>query len=369
MGRTVVRNHGFFVVTVLVWHNGVKGFRLYAGEEQILEGPDGEQFRLAFVPGIDDIRPEEFERYAHTYQYGQNVPLRRNAPGRVYRRPATGCFSGDTPIALADGSFRPIRDVRVGDEVRSTDGVAGPTAFSRVTDVVVEESNEQVEVELSDGGALTMSPHQPLVTNCGPVNAEWLASDASLRDSKLYVRRVTRRAAPSLKLYSLELEYGDPYFVHSDPIQAKCDKTVGPGCLVAGTFVLMGDGRPKAIGAVKPGDELLTSDGSGADPRPTIVAGTRVTHEPVIIRITLSNGLTINCSRWHPVVTIAGPVAARDVFPDARVITRGGPAAAVTNVDVIFEPADVFWLELSEKRAFLIGDPDMSVLGGIEYKP
>ncbi|RKT52476.1 RHS repeat-associated core domain-containing protein [Saccharothrix australiensis] len=49
-------------------------------------------------------------------------------------------FSGDTPVLMADGSLKPIKDVRVGDEVVATDPTTGERGVRTVTDTRSHES-------------------------------------------------------------------------------------------------------------------------------------------------------------------------------------------------------------------------------------
>ncbi|WP_229070829.1 polymorphic toxin-type HINT domain-containing protein [Actinoplanes sp. DH11] len=59
-------------------------------------------------------------------------------------------FDPDTPVLMADGSTKPIRDVRVGDEVLATDPVSGESVAKPVTDLHDHVDSELADVEVVD---------------------------------------------------------------------------------------------------------------------------------------------------------------------------------------------------------------------------
>ncbi len=77
------------------------------------------------------------------------------------------CFAGDTPVAMADGSHRPIADVAVGDEVLAfsvlADGGRGPMVPRRVTRLFRNVTDEWLE--LSSG--LVVTPGHFFLTTDG----------------------------------------------------------------------------------------------------------------------------------------------------------------------------------------------------------
>ena len=65
-----------------------------------------------------------------------------------------GCFAGDTPILMADGTERPIKDVRLGDMVMAFDGL-GPLEPRRVVGLMVHAGRE-----VRDIGVLVTPEHR-----------------------------------------------------------------------------------------------------------------------------------------------------------------------------------------------------------------
>ncbi|MEU3002618.1 restriction endonuclease fold toxin, partial [Streptomyces sp. NPDC006995] len=65
-------------------------------------------------------------------------------------------FTGDTPVVMADGSRKAIKDVKVGDEVLATDPVTGESGPRKVTALIEGSGKKQlvdISVESSDGSA------------------------------------------------------------------------------------------------------------------------------------------------------------------------------------------------------------------------
>jgi RHS repeat-associated protein len=63
-------------------------------------------------------------------------------------------FAGDTPVRMADGTTKPISEVKVGDTVLATDPTTGRTETQPVTDVIVGQGEKHlVEVTVDTDGA------------------------------------------------------------------------------------------------------------------------------------------------------------------------------------------------------------------------
>lgn len=110
---------------------------------------------------------------------GQRLSGRKVNWGQVGTAAATGClfgmlgagigskvagarcltpnsFTGDTPVVMADGSRKTIKDVKVGDEVLATDPKTGESGPRKVTALIEGSGKKQlvdISVESSDGSA------------------------------------------------------------------------------------------------------------------------------------------------------------------------------------------------------------------------
>ena len=86
---------------------------------------------------------------------GGRLSLGTRARPSVARSAPDGCnsFTGSTAVLMADGRGKPIKDVRVGDEVLATDPTTGESGPRRVTALIVGEGEKQlVEVTVEARG-------------------------------------------------------------------------------------------------------------------------------------------------------------------------------------------------------------------------
>ncbi|WP_018565527.1 ricin-type beta-trefoil lectin domain protein [Streptomyces sp. PsTaAH-124] len=101
----------------------------------------------------------------------------------VYEDARTACrinsFPGTTDVVLADGSRKPIRDVRLGDRLLAADPATGRNRSEPVTRTFRHTTEDLLDVTLAGGGHLTSTPgHRFYVTGRG-----WtLASDLRAGD-------------------------------------------------------------------------------------------------------------------------------------------------------------------------------------------
>ncbi|MFF3126912.1 RICIN domain-containing protein [Streptomyces sp. NPDC057908] len=102
--------------------------------------------REAFVAlkALDGVNPATLSEIENTVNsYEDLVTLCR-----------TNSFPGDTQVLMADGSHKPIRDVRVGEVVLATDPASGQSAAQPVTDTFRHDTTRLVDISVR-GGLLT----------------------------------------------------------------------------------------------------------------------------------------------------------------------------------------------------------------------
>ncbi|MGW6982140.1 DddA-like double-stranded DNA deaminase toxin [Streptomyces sp. NPDC054932] len=76
--------------------------------------------------------------------------------------PKRHSFPAGTPVLMGDGSARPIQDVRVGDQVVSTNPDTGVTGPRRVEATIhTPDDRDFTDVTLADGSGLTSTDHHP----------------------------------------------------------------------------------------------------------------------------------------------------------------------------------------------------------------
>ncbi|MFC4333715.1 golvesin C-terminal-like domain-containing protein [Salininema proteolyticum] len=78
-------------------------------------------------------------------------------------------FTGDTPVAMADGTFKPIALVREGDRVRATDDATGETKARTVTGTMVSYGVKTlVRITVDGGEGVTATDGHPFWTAADP---------------------------------------------------------------------------------------------------------------------------------------------------------------------------------------------------------
>lgn len=86
-----------------------------------------------------------------------------------------GCFSGDTPVQMADGSSRPISSVQVGDQVVSYNEATQQYAPQTVSAVRRNPVKPMVRVTTETGHTLVCTADHLFMTRSGWVEAQHLA--------------------------------------------------------------------------------------------------------------------------------------------------------------------------------------------------
>ncbi|MFD9704137.1 RHS repeat-associated core domain-containing protein [Lentzea sp. NPDC059081] len=136
-------------------------------------------FANSQVPGLGDLislfgpnRKRGNDKAKDSGAHGRNeagasCPISRNK----------NSFTGDTPVLMADGSRKPIRDLKVGDLVLATDPTTGKTAAKKITDVrgyLTDSAVHQLDVSSeSGGGKISVTDEHPFWL---PDLGKWLSA-------------------------------------------------------------------------------------------------------------------------------------------------------------------------------------------------
>ncbi|NJP49210.1 hypothetical protein HCJ93_03745 [Streptomyces sp. SBST2-5] len=85
---------------------------------------------------------------------GMGAALAGRASTRVAGCPAPNSFTGDTPVLMADGTRKPIKDVAVGETVIATDPETGESGPRKVTALIKGTGEKQlVDITVDTGGS------------------------------------------------------------------------------------------------------------------------------------------------------------------------------------------------------------------------
>ncbi|MFG2474717.1 polymorphic toxin-type HINT domain-containing protein [Streptomyces fagopyri] len=134
---------------------------------------------LKTLKGVDAAAVAAIEREVQTYEEAVTA-CERNS------------FPGGTRVLMADGTRRPILEVRVGDLVLATDPASGRARPEPVTNTFRHRTDHLVDVSLAGGGTLTStSGHRVYVAGHGWVHVSDLRVGDGLRTSDGALQSVT----------------------------------------------------------------------------------------------------------------------------------------------------------------------------------
>ncbi|MFJ7149008.1 ricin-type beta-trefoil lectin domain protein [Streptomyces sp. NPDC100445] len=140
----------------------------------------------------------------------------------LYEEVTTACtrnsFPGGTQVLMADGTRRPIRDVRVGDLVLATDPASGHERPEPVTDTYRHDTTHLVDISVAGVGVLTSTTgHRVYVDGRGWVRVSGLRVGERLRTADGSLRTVTalrdRSGVTSRRVYDLTVDTLHTFFV------------------------------------------------------------------------------------------------------------------------------------------------------------
>jgi RHS repeat-associated protein len=153
-------------------------------------------------------------------------------------------FDPDTPVVLADGTTKPIKDVALGDKVLASDPETGVTEAKLVTYLHVNNDRTMVDLTVSDGagktGILLTTAEHPFwsVTDDAWVNAEDLRPGDRLLsvDGRTAVTVTSVRVWTGLEaMYNLTVDGIHTYYVMAGSTSVLVHNTGGDPCDPDGT--------------------------------------------------------------------------------------------------------------------------------------
>ena len=142
---------------------------------------------------------------------------------------ASTCFLAGTKILMADGSYKNIEDVKVGDIVKAYDIQNGRLVDAKVSYVYHHPKEAAPEYYIVINGVLKVTPNHPIY-----VNGKWLPAEEIRIGDKLQgvngeeikvtsIQKVFRKEAT----YNLEIEIYHNYFADNILVHNKSDDDNG----------------------------------------------------------------------------------------------------------------------------------------------
>uniref|UniRef100_UPI00215DA6A3 polymorphic toxin-type HINT domain-containing protein n=1 Tax=Streptomyces sp. WELS2 TaxID=2749435 RepID=UPI00215DA6A3 len=129
-------------------------------------------------------------------------------------------FPGGTQVLMADGTHRPIKDVGVGDLVLATDPASGQAWPEPVTDTFRHDTDHLTDITLTGGGTLTSTTgHRVYVAEHGWVHVSDLRVGDRLRTADGVPQAITalrnRADGASRRVFDLTVEGLHTFYVRS----------------------------------------------------------------------------------------------------------------------------------------------------------
>jgi hypothetical protein len=103
---------------------------------------------------VNEVDPQTGEPETGTEPSSATKPVVRPTGG--------GCFVAGTPVLMADGTLKPIEQLKVGDEVLSRDPATGATAAKRVTLTTIRHKVATLVLHTGDGQAIETTANHPI---------------------------------------------------------------------------------------------------------------------------------------------------------------------------------------------------------------
>jgi len=152
--------------------NGIKWDGIDNWNKNIKDFMDKSEGSVGYTLSVTCTLENMDERFHHTFcvsNIGENAHI---DPIKFF----WGCLIKGTLIAMADGSEKPIEDIKIGDKVKTLAGV------NIVKDTVKgAENGAMIVIKTENGKEIKATSSHPFMTAEGPMQANYIRSGAELR--------------------------------------------------------------------------------------------------------------------------------------------------------------------------------------------
>jgi predicted lipid-binding transport protein (Tim44 family) len=261
-----------------------------------------------------------------------------------------GCFLPDTPVLLADGTRRPMREMAAGDVVLAF-AADGTTVPARVRNVLQHEVGSYLVVR-TGAVELHVTEEHPFFVGAGTFRTIGMlhvgdtiwAHDGAGRLTPQTLLAIERVKA-HVTVYNLQTDEPHTYFADGIAVHNK-----GGGCFAAGTLVTTPTG-PRAIETLQLGNAVLARAADGTLV-PATVEGVYLNYAPLLTLQTVHGALRTTAE--HPLLDGAGAsFAPAAEFGIGATLARLDGPAEVLAIARGTEPVPVYTLAVSGPHTFL----------------
>lgn len=273
----------------------------------------------------------------------------------AFGRGGGGCFLGETPVTLADGTFSPISRLKPGQPLLAL-SPDGRVTTSTVQNVIVHEVDEYLLVSTGRTLLGVTAEHPFYVGNgifqtIGSLHAGdrifTCEAGALSPQAIVSIARIEARAT----VYDLQTDEPNTFFASGVAVHNKGGG--GGGCFPAGTAISTPSG-PVAIQCISPGQAVLAIDEAGL-PVTAVVEAVYSTTSSLLVLETESNALRTTAE--HPVLLAEGGFCmAGDLRPGMKIARWTGSQVqpAVLHKIIVFDDDEpVFNLRVAGPHTFI----------------
>ncbi len=207
---------------------------------------------------------------------------------------SSSCFLSGTKVTMADGSYKNIENVNIGDKVLTYDQKTDSFVPGSVIKTFHHTPSMMTDYYLIINNNLKVTPNHPMW-----VNGKWIpAGDIKIGDKLLnqngnnVLVTSIQKVYHKVPTYNLEVSNTHTYIANGIVVHNK----ISSCCFPAGTKVTMADGKFKNIENIVSGDKVLSYDVNNKTFVPTEVT---ITTSPVKTVYDINNGL-ISPTSDHP---------------------------------------------------------------------
>ncbi|MGE5041460.1 MAG: Hint domain-containing protein [Candidatus Levyibacteriota bacterium] len=217
----------------------------------------------------------------------------------AYIQSSQTCFTGDTLITMADGSYKQIKDIQLGDKVQSFNEKIKKMESDTVVTLFHHKPEEMGDyylvVTTSNGKDVGVTPNHRVYREGDWVEATYLHIGDKLFSDKGHVIAITgiKKVYKKVPTYNISIKNNHVYFANFLVHNAK------PSFL-AGTKISMADSSEKNIEDVKAGEKVKVFNFKTGFIEASSVSQVLSREHDSYLLITDSSGNTLKVTQGHP---------------------------------------------------------------------
>ena len=271
------------------------------------------------------------------------------------------CFTARTRVVMADGSFKPIYEIELGDEVQSWNFETGHIAANRVSRLHRFDADGFLRIN----GMEVTGKHPFAVGDNVWLEAEDLRADDRLvgrnRSARIAIARVDR-LGQSAPVFDLSVEDDRNFFVSDGAETVLVHNKGALGCFIQGAEVAMADGSQRPIERIFAGERVTAFDLDEQEWTNAEVTEAQAFRQASMGYYVVNERLRV--SPVHQLAVNGSWKSASDLQPGDWLTDIGAARVPVTKVRYVEEKADRYNLVLGRNPRLLYAVEGLMVWNG-----